>query len=61
VLKVILWLFKISKICINNVVYDDGKWSLLPYFLLQKRTDVNAQTNTNNVRVRIALLDTFKL
>jgi len=50
-----------SKIFINNTVYDDGKWSLVTYFLLQKRIDVNALTNTSNVRVRFALIDPFKL
>jgi hypothetical protein len=50
-----------SEIFISNTVYDDGKWPLVPYFILQKQTDVSALTNTSNVTVRVALLDTFKL
>ena len=60
-LKVILWSFKMSKIFINNTVYDDGKWSLVTCFLLEKRIDVIALTNISNVTVRVALVDTFIL
>ena len=50
-----------SKIFINNTVYDDGKWSLVTCFLLEKRIDVIALTNISNVTVRVALVDTFIL
>jgi len=56
-----MWSFKMTKMFINNTVWNDGKWSLVTYFLLQKQIDVNVLTNTSNVRVRVALIDTFKL
>ena len=50
-----------GEIFINYAVYDDGTWSLVTYFLLQKRIDVNVLPNTSNVRVGGALSDIFKL